>query len=77
MPLAAYATLAQDGLTIDAAWGDTEGKLPLVRVRLSGPVSDLASAADLGLRVAADLRSQVLAQGGTLAHLTASADQSA
>jgi hydroxymethylbilane synthase len=77
MPLAAYATLAQDGLTIDAAWGDTEGKLPLVRVRLSGPVSDLASAADLGQRVAADLRSQVLAQGGTLAHLTASADQSA
>ncbi|MCK9213708.1 MAG: hydroxymethylbilane synthase [Rhodoferax sp.] len=77
MPLAAYATLAQDGLTIDAAWGDTEGKLPLVRVRLSGPVSDLASAADLGQRVAADLRSQVLAQGGTLAHLTASPDQSA
>ena len=70
MPLAAYATLAQDRLTIDAAWGDTEGRLPLVRVGLSGPVSDLASAADLGQRVAEELRRQVLAQGGTLAHLT-------
>lgn len=70
MPLAAYATLAGDQLTIDAAWGDSDGQLPLVRVRLSGPVSDLASAADLGQRVAESLRSQVLAQGGTLAHLT-------
>ncbi|MDO9142950.1 hydroxymethylbilane synthase [Rhodoferax sp.] len=70
MPLAAYATLAEDHLTIDAAWGDSEGQLPLVRVRLSGPVSDLASATALGQRVADDLRSQVLAQGGTLAHLT-------
>jgi hydroxymethylbilane synthase len=70
MPLAAYATLAGEQLTIDAAWGDTEGKLALVRVNLSGRVSDLASAAALGQRVADDLRSQVLAQGGTLAHLT-------
>ena len=71
MPLAAYATLADGHMTIDAAWGDTEGRLPLVRVSLSGPVSDLASAADLGRRVAVDLRTQVLAQGGALAHLTA------
>lgn len=71
MPLAAYATLAGAHMTIDAAWGDTEGKLPLVRVSRSGPVSDLASAADLGQRVADDLRSRVLAQGGTLAHLSA------
>lgn len=70
MPLAAYATLTGDQLTIDAAWGDSEGQLPLVRVRLCGPVSDLASAADLGQRVADALRGQVLAQGGTLAHLT-------
>jgi hydroxymethylbilane synthase len=69
MPLAAYATLAQDTLTIDAAWGDTEGLLPLVRVSLTGSVSDLASAADLGQRVADKLRDQVLAQGGTLSHL--------
>jgi hypothetical protein len=67
--------LADDRLTIDAAWGDTEGQLPLVRVSLTGPVSDLASAADLGQRVADALRTQVLAQGGTLAHLAASADQ--
>ncbi len=71
MPLAAYATLADQHMTIDAAWGDTEGKLPLVRVSLCGPVRDLASASDLGQRVAHDLRTQVLAQGGTLAHLSA------
>ena len=69
MPLAAYATLAQDTLTIDAAWGDTEGVLPLVRVSLKGQVNDLTSAAGLGQRVADLLRDQVLAQGGTLALL--------
>jgi hypothetical protein len=41
----------------------------LVRVRLSGPVSDLDSAAALGLQVAKQLISQVLAQGGKLDHL--------
>lgn len=75
MPLAAYATLAQDILTMDAAWGDPEGHLPLVRVNLTGPVTDLASAADLGQRVADTLRARVLAQGGTLAHLAASPSQ--
>jgi len=44
-------------------------------VCLSGPVSDLASAAALGQRVAEDLRTQVLAQGGTLAHLAVSANE--
>jgi len=71
MPLAAYATLAQDSLTIDAAWGDTQGRLPLVRVSLTDHASDLTCAADLGQRVADLLRTQVLAQGGTLAHLAA------
>jgi len=66
MPLAAYATLATDTLTIDAAWGDPDGKLALVHVRASAVVSDLASATALGDRVAADLRAGVLAQGGTL-----------
>jgi len=66
MPLAAYATLAADILTIDAAWGDPDGKLALVHVRASAAVSDLASATALGARVAADLRAAVLANGGTL-----------
>ncbi|MDD2808844.1 hydroxymethylbilane synthase [Rhodoferax sp.] len=69
MPLAAYATLAQDQLTLDAAWGDTAGVLPLVRVRLSGQVTDLDSAAALGAQAAQELRRLVLAQGGSLAHL--------
>ncbi|NCP39881.1 MAG: hydroxymethylbilane synthase, partial [Rhodoferax sp.] len=69
MPLAAYATIAGDQLTINAAWGDTEEKLPLVRVRQQGTVTDLASAAKLGQQVADALREGVLAQGGSLAHL--------
>jgi hydroxymethylbilane synthase len=70
MPLAAYATLTDGQLTIDAAWGDTEGRLPLVRTRLTGLVTDLDSATALGTRVADALRTEVLAQGGSLAHLS-------
>jgi len=67
MPLAAYATLAGDLLTIDAAWGDPDGVLDLVCVKASAPVADLAQAAALGEKVAADLRARVVANGGTLA----------
>ena len=66
MPLAAFATLKADTLTLDAAWGDPQGVLALVRVRMSAPVTDAASAAALGARVAADLRAGVLAHGGSL-----------
>ncbi|MDD2926890.1 hydroxymethylbilane synthase, partial [Rhodoferax sp.] len=74
MPLAAYGTLAQGQLRLDAAWGDTAEKLPLVRVGLQGPVADQASAAALGQQVADALRSAVLAQGGSLAHLASAGD---
>ena len=66
MPLAAYATLTANQLTIDAAWGDPDGVLELVCVRMRGAVTDLASATALGERVAADLRAGVAAQGGSL-----------
>ena len=66
MPLAAFATLAGATLTMDAAWGDPEGVLELVSVRASAAVTDLASAAALGTQLAADLRSLVLARGGSL-----------
>ena len=66
MPLAAFATLEGDTLTIDAAWGDPEGVLALVCVRMSGVVSDLASATALGALVAVDLKAGVLAQGGVV-----------
>jgi hydroxymethylbilane synthase len=66
MPLAAFATLDGDRLTLDAAWGDPEGVLELVSVRASAPVSDLASAAALGTRVATDLRATVVAKGGSI-----------
>ena len=64
MPLAAFATLDGDSLTIDAAWGDPEGVLELVCVRATAAVTDLAAATALGTRVAADLRAGVTAKGG-------------
>jgi hydroxymethylbilane synthase len=70
MPLAAYATLSAGTLTLDAAWGDPDGKLPLVHIGQKTQVTDLASAAALGQRVADALREGVLAQGGELSHLT-------
>ncbi|MFZ4478570.1 MAG: hydroxymethylbilane synthase [Rhodoferax sp.] len=66
MPLAAYATLESGRLTIDAAWGDPEGRLQLVCVRASAQVADLADAAALGTRVATELRASVLASGGSV-----------
>lgn len=69
MPLAAYATLQGDVLTIHAAWGDIENKLPLVRASATGRVTGQTSAAALGQRVAEELMAGVLAQGGSLAHL--------
>jgi hydroxymethylbilane synthase len=69
MPLAAYATLEQGRLLLEAAWGDVDGKHDLVRVRGQAVVSDLADAAALGARVAAQLQAQVLAQGGELPQL--------
>ena len=69
MPLAAYATLQGQVLTINAAWGDIQNKLPLVRASASGSVTDQTSAAALGQRVAEELMAGVLAQGGSLEHL--------
>jgi hydroxymethylbilane synthase len=75
MPLAAFATLNGNTLTIDAAWGDPEGVLELVCVRMSAEVSDLASATALGERVAVDLKAGVAASGGTLLLPVASQSQ--
>lgn len=75
MPLAAYATLAGDLLTIDAAWGDPDGVLDLVCVKASAKVADLAQATALGEKVAADLRAGVVANGGTLVTPGESPDQ--
>jgi hydroxymethylbilane synthase len=66
MPLAAFATLKGDTLTLDAAWGDPQGRLDLVAVRASAQVTDLGSAGALGQSVAADLRASVVAKGGDI-----------
>ena len=76
MPLAAYATLDGEILTIDAAWGDPDGVLALETVRRSGAVSDLASATALGTQVAVELRARVVAKGGVVPVPGASQDAS-
>ena len=57
MPLAAHARWQADGaLRIDAAWGDPEGNVPLVRVHALASVGDFAQADALGEHAAALLR---------------------
>ncbi|CAB5705260.1 Porphobilinogen deaminase [Delftia tsuruhatensis] len=56
MPLAAHGTFDGALLRLDAAWGDPEGRLPLVRVHGSATVTDFASADALGQHVASLLQ---------------------
>ena len=57
MPLAAHARWQADGsLRIDAAWGDPEGKVPLVKVHALAQAGDFAQADALGRQAAALLR---------------------
>jgi len=56
MPLAAHARLEGGLLHIDAAWGDPESRIPLVRASASGPATALEQADALGIAVAAQLR---------------------
>ena len=59
MPLAAYARWvdgAADTLRLDAAWGDPDGRVALVRVGEQAVVRTLTEAEALGQRVAAALR---------------------
>lgn len=54
MPLAAYSDWdagSPEQLRLDAAWGDPEGRSPLVRVGAQSDVTSLAQAEALGLRV--------------------------
>ena len=65
MPLAAYARWDHDApqtLKLDAAWGDPEGRAPLVRVVEQARIESLEQAEALGQRVA-----QALRAGGALA----------
>lgn len=57
MPLAAYADWIDAGqLQLQAAWGDPDGRQPLVRAMGLAAVGSLAEAEALGERVAAELR---------------------
>lgn len=62
MPLAAYATLQGDVLSIRAVWGDPEGVLPLVHAQAQGPVTDASAATALGEAVARQLQAKVRQQ---------------
>jgi len=65
MPLAAYATLAGDVLSIRATWGDPEGVQPLAHAHAQGLVADSAAATLLGEQVAQQLQIKVGQQTGT------------
>lgn len=56
MPLAAFGRFEGQTLHMEAAWGDPEGLLPLVRVQDSAAVADFAAANALGERLAAQLQ---------------------
>ena len=66
MPLAAHATWQGEplasALRLEAAWGDPDGRVALVRVRAEAAVASLAEAEALGARVVA-----LLCHGGALA----------
>ncbi len=62
MPLAAYATLQDSLLGMDAVWGDPEGHLPLVRAQASASVGDAHAATRLGEQVARQLQAGVQQQ---------------
>ena len=64
MPLAAYATLQGNTLSIRAAWCDPEGHLPLVHAQAEGTVQDVAAATQLGEAVARQLQVNVRQQNG-------------
>lgn len=52
MPLAAYGRLSGAVLQLDAAWGDPQGQVPLVRAQTSASVTTLAQAEALGSALA-------------------------
>ena len=60
MPLAAFATWLGEplasALRLDAAWGDPDGRIALVRASAEAAVASLAEAEALGARVVAQLR---------------------
>ena len=56
MPLAAHGRLVDGVLHLDAAWGDPDGRTPLVRASSSAQVATLAQADALGTDIAARLR---------------------
>lgn len=66
MPLAAYATLDGGTLAIQAAWGDPDGHVAMVRAAATTAATDLADAETLGTEVAARLKEGVLRVGGSL-----------
>ena len=59
MPLAAYATLQDDVLSIRAVWGDPEGVSPLVHAWAQGTAVDAPAATLLGEEVARQLQAKV------------------
>ena len=73
MPLAAYTTWGPGAqLHLQAAWGDPDGRLPVVRVSAGAEVKTLADAEALGLQVV-----HLLKNAGATAYTPASQPASA
>lgn len=65
MPLAAYATLQGEQLTIQAIWGDPEGRMALVHAQASALVQDVDAATRLGEQVAVSLKAAMVRAGAS------------
>ena len=65
MPLAAYATLQDEQLTIEAVWGDPQGHIALVHAQASALVRDVDGATHLGEQVALNLKAAMARAGAT------------
>ena len=65
MPLAAYATLQGEQLTIEAVWGDPQGHIALVHAQASALVRDVDGATHLGEQVALNLKAAMARAGAT------------
>lgn len=66
MPLAAHATFTGDTLSIDAAWGDPDGRHALVTTQANASVTATDAAVALGERVARALQAAVRDAGHAL-----------
>ena len=65
MPLAAHATLLDEQLSVEAIWGDPQGRIALVHAQASALVRDVEAASALGEQVALSLQAAMVRAGAS------------